>query len=74
MSSVRDRVPYGLLSRYEWGFCAVLATLMIVGVALEISRMASKSRKAKLPEAALHEVGSIRTATESPVAENLSAR
>jgi hypothetical protein len=74
MSTDRDRGSYGLLSRYEWGFCALLATVMIVGVGLEISRLAGKARKTELPQASKSEVGAVHAAIETPQAESVSVR
>lgn len=74
MSMDRNRGSYGLLSRYEWGFCAFLATLMVVGVTLEITRMTARSRKTQPSQPAVQEVSALRASTEAPAAANLSAR
>jgi hypothetical protein len=60
------------MSRYEWSFCAALAVLTALGVTMEISRMAGKSRKAAVPAAARLDVDAVRVAT--PLVEDRSAR
>lgn len=74
MSTAHDRVEHHRLSRYDRVVFVLLAAVVVIGVTLEISRIASNARKAKRTETAVTEVAISDASSATAAAKDLSTR